>query len=125
MIRLVVGVLALTAVAAVNPDRVSTYDAVVAGMKCHQHSMDSMECDYRVGRSLHFNIAGVGDKDASITFFQSSWDGDYYASVGVLHGCIVVKTGKQVQGPGVFDFAFVSPQNGKVYPDWQSCQQRK
>jgi hypothetical protein len=104
-------------------ERLFTYDAVVAGMKCQQNSVASMECDYRVGRSLHFNIAGVGQKDASITFFQVSWDGDYYASVGVQHGCVVVKPGKAVEGPRVFDFAFVSPQTGKVYSTWQTCQQ--
>jgi len=115
----------LPATVEASGDRLSTYDTVVAGMKCEQNSMASMECDYRVGRSLHFNIAGVGQKDASITFFQASWDGDYYASVGVLHGCVVVKTGKAVEGPRVFDFAFVSPRNGKVYSTWQACQEAK
>jgi len=103
----------------------STYDVVVAGMKCQQNSMGSLECDYRVGDSLHFNIAGVGDRDAGITFFASSFDGDYYASVGLLHGCVIVKPGKKVDGPALLDFAFVSPRTGKVYSDWESCQETK
>lgn len=103
----------------------TTHDIVVAGMKCKQNSMGSLECDYRVGRTLHVNIAGVGDKDASITFFASSFEGDFYASVGIMHGCVIVKPGKAVQGPGVLDFAFVSPRSGKVYTDWESCQRGK
>ena len=106
-----------------SPTRAPTHDAIVAGMKCKQNPMGSIECDYRVGHSLYFNIAGVGDKDASITFFASSFEGDYYGSVGVLHGCVIVKPGKAIDGPGAFDFAFVSPRTGKVYEDWQSCQQ--
>jgi len=126
MIGRFVGALLLVAVTVqAAPSRVSTHDAIVAGMKCRQNSMGSMECDYRVGRSLYFNIAGVGDKDASITFFASSFEGDYYGSIGVMHGCVIVKPGKAIEGPGVFDFAFVSPRSGKVYADWQSCQQAK
>lgn len=108
-----------------SPSRPSTHDAIVAGMACKQNSFGSLECEYRVGRSLYFAVIGVGDKDAAITFYASSFDGDYYASVGVLHGCVVVKPGKEIQGPSVLDFAFVSPRNGKVYSDWQSCRDAK
>ncbi len=100
----------------------TTLDLVIAGMKCTQNSMGSMECNYRVGRSLHFAIAGVGDADAAITFFASSFEGDYYATVGVLHGCVIVKSGKAAPaGVSVLDFAFVSPRTGKVYADWTEC----
>lgn len=105
--------------------RPSTYQVVVAGMKCLQNSMGSMECEYRVGRSLHFNIAGVGDKDAGIAFLASSFEGDYYAGIGVMHGCVIVKPGKAIEGPAALDFAFVSPRSGKVYSDWESCQRGK
>ena len=101
----------------------STFDATVAGMKCEQNPVDSLECDYRVGKSLHFGVIGVGDPDAAITFYSVSMDGDYYASVGVAHGCVVVKPGKLTAlGAG---FAFVSPRDGKVYHDWQTCKQAK
>lgn len=96
-----------------------TYETVRSGMTCKQNSMSSLECDYRVGRSLHVNIAGVGDRDGSITFLAANFDGDYYASVGVLHGCIIVKPGKLK--PNSIDFAFISPRDGKVYRDWQDC----
>jgi len=123
MIESVLGSLILVAAAA-QPARQqpSTYDVVVAGMQCKQNSMESLECDYRVGRSLHVNIAGVGDKDASITFLSASFEGDYYASVGVLHGCVIVKPGEERDGPGMLDFAFISPRSGKVYADWEACQ---
>lgn len=102
----------------------TTYRVVVAGMSCkQQNTAASLECDYRVGRSLHFNIAGVGDKDAGITFLASSFEGDYYATVGVLHGCVIVKPGKARDNP--FDVAFVSPRNGKVYQDWGACGDAK
>ena len=97
----------------------STYDAVVAGMHCEQTSVGSLECDYHVGRSLHFGVVGVGDPDAAITFYSVSFDGDYYASVGVSHGCVIVKPGKTSDLAA--GFAFVSPRNGKVYRDWQTC----
>jgi len=98
----------------------TTYDVVVAGMKCAQDANTSMECEYQVGTSLNFSVVGVGDRDAAITFFSASFDGDYYASVAVQHGCVIVKPGKLAKGPAM-DFAFVSPRNGKVYKDWVSC----
>ena len=118
---LITGLLLCTVIpaAALEP---RTHDVVVAGMQCKQNSFGSLECDYHVGRSLHFGVVGVGDKDAAITFYASSFNGDYYASVGVLHGCVIVKPGKAIRGSAALDFAFVSPRNGKVYADWQSCR---
>jgi len=109
----------------VAPAPQSTHDAVVAGMACKQNPAGSLECEYRVGRSLYFAVVGVGDKDAAITFYSTSIDGDYYASVGVAHGCVIVKPGELTLKSRPFDFAFVSPRNGKVYADWQSCGQAK
>lgn len=96
-----------------------TYDDVVRGMTCKQNSVGDMECEYRVGRSLHFIIAGVGEEDAGISFHSSSFEGDYYASFGILHGCVIVKPGKTQNR--IFDMAFVSPRTGKVFRDWESC----
>ncbi len=99
----------------------NTYRAVVAGMSCKQSSAGHLECDYRVGRSLHFTIAGVGDGDAGIAFMESSFGGDFYASVGLLHGCVIVWPGKASKNPNPLDVAFVSPRDGKVYQDWVTC----
>jgi hypothetical protein len=60
----------------------TTRDAVVAGMKCVPNSRGDMECDYRVGRSLHFSVVRVGTPDASIYFYAASFEGDYFAVVG-------------------------------------------
>jgi hypothetical protein len=86
-----------------------------------------MDCEYKVGVGLHFVIAGVGQADAGVTFYKVDWDSDYYATFGLLHGCVIVKPGKRILDhlqpgdPSGFSMAFVSPQNGKVYSDWQSC----
>ena len=104
------------ATAQTNP----TYDAVVRGLKCTQQNSGQLDCDYRVGRSLRLEIAGDGQSDAAITFYKVDFDGDFYATVGVLHGCVVVKPSHHP--PGQFSqFAFISPKDGKVYRDWQTC----
>lgn len=99
--------------------------AVTAGMVCKQNEGSrELDCEYRVGRDLYFTIAGVGASDAGITFMKVNYDGDYYATVGVLHGCVIVKQGKRtpetLQLP---QFAFVSPRTGKVYSTWGECGQ--
>ncbi len=107
-----------------------TYSAVVKGMKCKQQTslnIIQMDCEYRVGRSLEFVIAGVGQSDAAITVVRSNgYDADYYASFGVAHGCVIVKPGtlarKAAFRQGIdADMAFVSPKDGKVYKVWHDC----
>ncbi len=60
--------------------------------------------------------------DTGINFYASSLEGDYYASVGVLHGCITVTPGKLSEGKEDGGYAFISPKNDKVYKDWRSCK---
>ena len=101
-----------------------TYDAVVAGMSCKQSyiSDTQLDCDYRVGKDLHFVIAGTGQDDAAITVVRAAgYDGDYYATFGILHGCVIVKPGSGSGRPAFSDMAFVSPTTGKVYLTWQEC----
>lgn len=106
----------IRALAQANP----TYDAVVKAMKCTQQLTGQLDCEYRVGKSFRLEIAGVGQSDAAITFYKVDFDGDFYATVGVLHGCVVVKPAHHP--PGQFaQFAFISPKDGKVYRDWQTC----
>jgi hypothetical protein len=94
----------------------STYDAVIAGKQCQEDKNQSLSCSYKVGNSLYIEIAGIGSPDTGISFLKSDYDGDYYGSYGLLHGCIIIKSTKNV-----FNFAFVSPKNGKVYITWQEC----
>jgi hypothetical protein len=82
-----------------------------------------------VWTGLKFTIAGIGQPDTAVTFMKSSFAGDFYATFGVLHGCVIAKRGtKGVESEDAFesggfaDYAFVSPRNGKVYKSWKQCQ---
>jgi len=123
MVQATLGSLIFLSVSAKAPQAPNpTVQAVVAGMSCKQQErVQQLDCEYRVGMSLRFAIAGVGQPDAAVTFFKVDWDADYYASVGLAagHRCVIVKPGAKA-----FDrlqMAFVAPENGKVYGDWQSC----
>ena len=92
-------------------------------------SGQQIECEYTVGTGLRFSLVGIGLPDMGITFWKSSFEGDFYATYGMRHGCIIVKRGKKARsntalsGPGsISDYAFVSPKNGKVYRGWQECE---
>lgn len=101
-----------------------TYDAVVKGLTCKQSGVSTaqLDCDYRVGKSLHFVIAGIGEPDAAFTVLRAAgYDGDFYATFGVQHGCVIVKRGAASLRPALPDFAFVSPATGKVYESWEEC----
>lgn len=102
-----------------SPPRNTTYDAVLDGMSCKQQQSGQMDCEYKVGRSLRFVIAGIGQPDVAITFYKADADGDYYASFAVLHGCVVVKPTRLSADTTMF--AFVSPRDGKTYRNWPSC----
>ncbi|UTW45422.1 hypothetical protein KFE80_00355 [bacterium SCSIO 12696] len=100
-----------------------TYKDVLAGKVCKESDIQQLDCEYKVGKDLNVYIAGIGLPDTSITFYASSYDGDYFARVGVLHGCIIVVPGKAASRGIVGEQAFISPVNGKVYQNWQSCKQ--
>ena len=108
----------------------SSYDLVLEGRKCETGTWDqTLSCEYAVGTGLKFAIAGIGQPDTAVTFMKSSFDGNFYATFGLLHGCVIVKRGtKGVESedafePGGFaDYAFVSPRNGKVYRSWEQCE---
>jgi hypothetical protein len=122
MTRLLVVAALLGGAPATSGQAATTYDYTKAGMNCAQNSAGDMECNYHVGRSLHFGIAGVGKPDASIYFYSASFEGDYFAVMGLSHGCVVVRPGKALGQKRAADLAFVSPRNGKVYASWQACQ---
>jgi hypothetical protein len=107
----------------------STYEIVLSGKACKTAITQSLSCEYRVGNGLHFSVDGIGQPDTGITFKKSSIVGDFYATYGLLHGCVIIKRGPKgitspnVHGSGSFtDFAFVSPKNGKVYKNWEECK---
>ena len=103
----------------------STFDRIVKGKSCVEQRSQQLNCDYRIGTDFWLSIAAVGSSDAGITFMKSDFNGNYYGTVGVLHGCVIVKTGTANTTRNPLDFAFVSPRNGKVYQDWPSCHEAK
>ncbi len=101
---------------------VSTYDLTLKGKQCKEGLNQQLDCDYKIGDDFHLSIAGIGQSDAGVTFIKSNFNGKYYGTFGILHGCVIVKTGIKNTTKNPFDFAFVSPANGKVYKDWESCK---
>ena len=65
-------------------------------------------------------MVSIGQNDTSITFYKSDFDGEFYGKVGVMHGCAIVAKSQLI-----FDMAFVSPKNGKVYQTWPECADAK
>lgn len=66
---------------------------------------------------MHFAIDGIGESDTGIAFLHSDLHDEYYARVGLLHGCVIIMPSDLARG-----FAFVSPRNGKVYNNWMQCK---
>jgi len=100
----------------------STFELIVKGKSCAEQKSQQVDCDYRIGTEFWLSIAGVGNGDAGVTFMKTDFRGKYYGTYGLAHGCVVVKTGTGNKTTNPFDFAFISPRNGKVYRDWQNCQ---
>jgi hypothetical protein len=122
----------LKEVVAKLPGELSTYDIVSSCKVCKETPSQEISCEYKVGKDLHFSIDGIGGEWTGIAFMKSDYDGDFYAAFGIRHGCVIVKRGKTNwkndadHGPGSpFDYAFVSPKNGKVYRDWIDCKDVK
>lgn len=96
----------------------STYEAVIKGKSCKEDDRQQIVCKYNIGRSLEIWVTGVGIPDVGITFARSDfYNGDYYATYGMMHQCIIIKSRNSI-----FDMAFISPKNGKVYEDWPTCK---
>ena len=95
------------------------YKKTMTGKSCKEDTRtQQISCTYEIGKDLLIWIAGIGSPDTSVTFAKSNFEGDYYATFGMLHHCVVVKS----QGNLLQDFAFISPKNGKVYKDWKTCR---
>jgi hypothetical protein len=60
----------------------SSYDLVLAGKKCETGTDQTLSCQYTVGTGLKLTIAGIGQPDTAVTFMKSSFDGDFYATLG-------------------------------------------
>ena len=100
-----------------------TYVKTLAGKSCKEGSTQQIECTYKIGKDLEITIYGIGIAETGVNFDKSNIDGDYYASFGMLHLCVIVKPGRVSDDYALYnDIAFISPKNGKVYRDWVKCQ---
>ena len=100
----------------------SVYEMTLQGKNCFEDSSQVIHCTYEIGKTLRFSIDGVGLENVGITFTKSDFDGDFYASYGLNHGCVIVKPSlKGINSLFNEDFAFVSPKSGKVYDNWSKC----
>lgn len=101
----------------------TTYERTLQSKSCtEQKQNQQLDCDYKVGTDFWLSIAGVGSPEAGITFMKSEFKGQYYGTVAVSHGCVVVKPGSANKVNLPHDMAFISPRNGKVYRDRSSCK---
>ena len=100
----------------------TAYEDTLSGKQCKEsENFQQISCNYKIGKDLEFSIDGIGMLDTGITFAHSNFNGDYYATFGIRHGCIIVKHGAQSRSM-LTDFAFVSPKTGKVYQTWEACK---
>lgn len=95
---------------------VTVYEMTVKGKVCKEESNQLLSCQYKVGNDLHISLDGIGAPDTGITFIKSNSDGDFYATYGIRHGCVIVKS-RPYQG-----YSFISPKNGRIYKGWRECQ---
>jgi hypothetical protein len=79
-----------------------------------------MECSYHVGDGLRFVISGVGQIDVVTNILKVDTAGAYIAGFAPLHGCVIVRPSES-RPDSLALMAFVSPQDGKVYRNWNTC----
>ena len=91
-------------------------DLVNKSATCHDG-----ECTFNIGQELQFTLVGIGQPNAAVVFERVSSEGDYYASVGALHGCVIVHNGPKTK-PILTQRAFVSLVTGKAYGTWRECK---
>lgn len=105
-----------------SKNSVSTFDVVVSGRKCQESTWvaQQLDCEYQIGKDLSITVGGIGEDDTAVTFNKVDSHGDYYATFGLMHSCVIVKPGLKTKH--FFDFAFISPRTGKVFRSWRECQ---
>lgn len=93
----------------------TTFEALLAAKTCKDWH-NTVICSYEIDKYFNMQIAGVGQRDAAVIFYNSDFEGTYYGKFGILHGCAIIANSHLI-----IDMAFVSPKNGKVYRNWQDC----
>ena len=114
---------ACSSVTASQETREGTYEALVAGMECHQQQglePAGLECNYQVGESLRFAIVGPGLPGGSVYIYRSNDEEGHFAVLGFDTRCVVVRPGYEREDTR--DFAFVSTHDGIVYRSVVECR---
>lgn len=81
------------------------------------------QCRFQLGTDFQITLTGVGQPNAGIVYERSNFEGQFYASFGVAHGCVIVQAGlarRNAQRP--HDIAFIQPRTGTVFNSWQECK---
>src|SRR5688572_5918027 len=82
----------------VQPKDLKLVERLNQSKKCHVFNDGSgeLECAFSLGNDFKVVLASVGKEGTGIIFERSSFVGDYYGAVGVMHGCIVVRPGEKL-----------------------------
>jgi len=99
-------------------DSRSLIELVESGKSCSSERR-GLKCSDRVGEYFHVSIAAIDTNDTGIHFLKSDEARGIYASLGAMHGCVIVNRRKGVNE--LPEFAFISPKNGKLYESWVDC----
>lgn len=82
-----------------------------------------MDCSYNVADALRFSINGIGQVDVVMSIARLDSGSAYIAGFAPLHGCVIVRPANP--GPdSLASMAFVSPHDGKVYRNWNTCHRQ-
>jgi hypothetical protein len=106
-----------------NAENTSTYERLVKGKSCHSGSNQNIDCDYKIGISFWLKIIGVGEPSATVVFMKSDYQASYYATIGKMHGCVIVQ--QPLRSGEILDVAFISPMSGKIYKSVDGCYAEK
>jgi hypothetical protein len=89
-------------------------------MACKQQQNGRMDCSYNVADALRFSISGIGQVDVVMSVVRVDSGSAYVAGFAPLHGCVIVRP-SHAAADSVASTAFVSPFDGKVYRNWNTC----
>ena len=86
------------------------------GRECTVYDSGTPACSFKLGSDVHFQIAGVGQKDSAVLIHQAKkfQDADYYIKFGGVHGCIIVR------GPEM-SHVYIHPRTAEVHKEYVNC----
>ena len=105
------------------PSKPSEFEPTLVHLLEQARRCAGSQCRFLLGTDFQISLTGVGQSNAGIVYERSNFEGNYYASFGLAHGCVIVQTGlAQRSAPRPHEFAFIQPRTGKVFKTWQECK---